>query len=447
MPSRVTRGRIKQCPNQRTEAEFDDWADMVSRSKQGLLIGGMGAALLGSRTSEPSTGCTNYVAFARARHQWAASLTAFLFATITAPAWAEYLAYSITQADKSPLPEHLDGIDAKHLVNIEWGPFEGRKARVGVLEVDNTSGLASVRVDSGDGSAEVSLTGQQVPVNGIESIVIDTMARTGRFSLVERKILNEVLGEQDLGERVSRPSAAKVGKVLGAEFLLQVVVTDYEENTSGTGGGGIGALTRIPVLGGIGIKNSEGRIGLNFRLVDAQTSEVVHTKQLESIIRESGLLLGGGGFGGGIALGGFMGKYSKTPIGQAVIAGVNKGVFDLVREIGARPARGSIVKAEGNRIWLNLGHGALSVGDPIEVMSKGEELVDPETGISLGSMDTVAGRARVTDVQEKFSIARLDSTVTSVGRGDPVESLAPPPTIEFADAWEPPKRPKRFRRQ
>ena len=170
-------------------------------------------------------------------------------------------------------------------------------------------------------------------------------------------------------------------------------------------------------------------------------------KQLESIIRESGLLLGGGGFGGGIALGGFMGKYSKTPIGQAVIAGVNKGVFDLVREIGARPARGSIVRVDGNRIWLNLGHGALSVGDPIEVMSKGEELVDPETGISLGSMDTVAGRARVTDVQEKFSIARLDSTVTSVGRGDPVESLAPPPTIEFADAWEPPKRPKRFRRQ
>ncbi len=361
-------------------------------------------------------------------------------------AHGEFLAYSITQIDKSPLPEHLVGIDAKHLVNIEWGPYAGRKARVGVLEVDNTSGLATITVGSEDGEADISLSGQQVPVNGIEAIVTDTMARSGRFSLVERKILGEVLGEQDLGDRVSQPSAAKVGKVLGAEFLLQVVVTDYEDKTSSVGGGAIGALTRIPVLGGIGIKKSEGRIGLNFRLVDSQTSEVVYTRQLESIIRESGLLLGGGGIGGGVGLGGFFGRYSKTPIGQAVIAGVNQGVFDLVRVIGAKPAQGSVVKSEGGRIWLNMGQGAVAIGDALEVLTKGEELIDPETGISLGSEDTVTGRARVTDVREKFSIAQLDASSGRVNRGDSVVSLAPPPSIEFADVWVPPEQPKRFKR-
>ena len=361
-------------------------------------------------------------------------------------AHGEFLAYSITQLDKTPLPEHLEGIDAKHLVNIEWGPFAGRKARVGVLEVDNTSGLATITVGSGDDEADISLSGQQVPVNGIEAIVTDTMARSGRFSLVERKILSEVLGEQDLGDRVSQPSAAKVGKVLGAEYLLQVVVTDYEDKTSSVGGGAIGALTRVPVLGGIGIKKSEGRIGLNFRLVDAQTSEVVYTRQLESVIRESGLLVGGGGLGGGVALGGFFGRYSKTPIGQAVIAGVNQGVFDLVRVIGAKPAQGSVVKSEEGRVWLNMGQGAVAIGDALEVLRKGEELIDPETGISLGSEDTVTGRARVTDVREKFSIAQLDASSGRVNRGDRVMSLAPPPSIEFADAWVPPEQPKRFKR-
>ena len=160
------------------------------------------------------------------------ALVGLLLTFATMPTHGEFLAYSVTEADKSPLPRNLENIKAKHLVNIAWGPYAGPKARVGVLEVDNTSGMATITVDSGEGKSEISVNGQQVPVNGIEAIVTDTMARTGRFSLVERKILNEVLGEQDLGERVSQPSAARVGKVLGAEYLLQVVVTDYEDKTT-----------------------------------------------------------------------------------------------------------------------------------------------------------------------------------------------------------------------
>ena len=367
----------------------------------------------------------------------------FALATAAWPAFGDYLAYSVTSVDKSPLPLHLDQIDAKHLVNLEWGAYEGKRTRVGVLEVENTTDLATVNIGSG---GDVTLAGQTVPVNGIEAIVTDTMARTGRFAMVERKILGDVLGEQDLGDRVSRPSAANVGKVLGAQYLLQVVVTDYEENTSSTGGGAIGGLTRVPLLGGLGIKNSQGRVGLNFRLVDSETTEVVHTRQVESIIRESGLLLGGGGFGGGVALGGFFGKYSKTPIGQAVIAGVNKGVFDLVRIVGARPAEGSIVKAQSGRVWLNLGQGAVGVGDRLEVLRKGEALIDPETGISLGTEDTAVGSATVAEVQEKFSIARLEGS-PRVKRGDKVVSMEAPPSIEFADSWTPPERPQRFKRK
>ena len=113
---------------------------------------------------------------------------------------------------------------------------------------------------------------------------------------------------------------------------------------------------------------------------------------------------------------------------------------------GAKPAQGSIVKVESRRVWLNIGQGAVDVGDSLEVLAKGEELIDPETGISLGSEDTVAGRARVTDVREKFSIAQLDTAAGTIKRGDRVMSLVPPPTIEFADAWIPPEQPKRFKK-
>ena len=370
---------------------------------------------------------------------WYATVLGLVLALSFSAAHADYLAFSVSEDQKQPLPANLNEIDAKHLVNVEWGPFAGKRIRIGVLRVDNRSGASKMTIDSsGDTTTVSSSGGERVPVNGIEAIVIDTMARTGRFSLVERSILQEVLGEQDLGDRVSQPSAAATGQVLGAEYLLQVVITDYETGTKKAGGGAIGALRKIPVIGGVGIKKEESRIGLNFRLIDTQTSEVAYTNQIESMIKESGLLLFGAGLGGDLDVGGFFGEFSKTPIGQAVIAGVNKGVFDLVREIGAQPAKGSIIKVEDDRIWVNLGEGAVAVGHRLEVVQKGEELIDPDTGISLGSEDTIAGQATVTDVREKFCIAQTGALSVEIGRGDAVASLEPPPSLEYAAAWTPP---------
>ena len=231
--------------------------------------------------------------------------------------------------------------------------------------------------------------------------------------------------------------------MLGAQYLVQVVVTDYEANTSGTNTGVGGFLrNRVPVLGGVGVSSGTGRVGMNIRLIDAETSEVTYTKQIESIIRESGLTFGGAGFSSAGALGGFMSSYSKTPIGQAVIAGINKGVYELVKEIGAAPASGSVIKAEGSQLWLNLGSDAVTVGDTLRVMQKGEELIDPDTGISIGSMDTDLGTVRISQAEEKFSIAQAVSLNSKAKRGDRVISTAAPPSLEFAAQWDEPKRGK-----
>ena len=225
---------------------------------------------------------------------------------------------------------------------------------------------------------------------------------------------------------------------------MQVVVTDYEANVSSRDGGGLGGLLgdRAGVLGAVGIKSGQGRVGLNFRLIDAETSEVTYTKQIESVIRESGLTFGGLAITGGAGLGGFFSNYSRTPIGQAVIAGVNKGVYELVKRIGAVPATGSVVRAESERVWLNLGKGVVSVGDVVEVFAKGEELIDPETGLSLGGIETRVGSVRIVQVEDRFSVAETVSLDGEVSRGDKVVSTAPPPEIEFAPTWERPKRGK-----
>jgi len=355
--------------------------------------------------------------------------------------WADYLAYSITEDGKKPLPENIDGIDAKYLLNIEWGKFVGGKSRLGVLEVDNTSSAGSYTIVSGGTSMSFGGYGSQVPVNGIEAIVTDTLQRTGRFRLVERQALGNVLGEQDLAAsgRVAKPSGAATGNILGAQYLVQVVVTDYESNVKKSGkgiGGFLSRAARLPTIGGVGVKSGQGVVGLNFRLINAETSEVMYTKQVQSVIKESGLTFGGGGAVGDLGLGGFMNEYSRTPIGQAVIAGINKGVFELVENIGAQSASGSIIKAQGGQVWLNLGEDVVAVGDKLNIMRKGEELIDPDTGISLGSSDTRLGTVEVIQVQPQFSIAKALSMSANAARGDKAISLKPATTIEYASGWE-----------
>ena len=57
-------------------------------------------------------------------------------------------------------------------------------------------------------------------------------------------------------------------------------------------------------------------------------------------------------------------------------------LYELVKQIGAAPASGSVIKAEGNKVWINIGSSDVSVGDTLTVLAKGEELIDPDTGIN-----------------------------------------------------------------
>ena len=354
---------------------------------------------------------------------------------------ADFVAYSVGKKSKSALPERIDDIDTKHLLNIEWGEYNGPKRRLGVLAVDNNSATTTYSFSSAGGSVDYSAATTGVPVNGIEAIVIDSLSQTGRFRLVERTELDSVLDEQDLAAsgRVATPSGAKTGNVLGAEYLVQVVVTDYESNTSGKGGGAGGLLRKVPLVGGIKAGSSRGRVGLNLRLIDAETSEITFSKQIEAVIKETNLGFGGFGWTGDALLGGFMSSYAKTPIGQAVIAGVNESVFELIKQVGAKPAEGSVIKADPNQVYLNIGAGVANVGDRFSVMRMGEELIDPDTGISLGGSMTSLGELQISQVQEKFSIASPVSVSGDIVRGDKVVGMAMPAPLEFADGWKKPK--------
>ena len=44
------------------------------------------------------------------------------------PAVADYLAYAVGEKARLPLPETIDAIDAKYLINLEWGAYAGGRS-------------------------------------------------------------------------------------------------------------------------------------------------------------------------------------------------------------------------------------------------------------------------------------------------------------------------------
>jgi len=145
----------------------------------------------------------------------------------------------------------------------------------------------------------------------LAGMLTNELASTGAFQMVERQKLDAVLDEQDLGAsgRVSPQTAAKIGKMVGAKYLVTGTVTAFEE--SGSQGGGIGY--RGVRLGG---KKKETYMAVDFRVVDTTSGVVAFTRTVEARAKSKGVSVGvyKGGFAGNLA------KEKNTPAGKAIRA-------------------------------------------------------------------------------------------------------------------------------
>ncbi|HUH87465.1 MAG TPA: hypothetical protein VL003_05365 [Pusillimonas sp.] len=72
---------------------------------------------------------------------------------------------------------------------------------------------------------------------------------------------------------------------------------------------------------------------------------------------------------------------------------------------GIYPIR--VVKVMGDTAIVNRGEGGVVAGETYAVFLEGEELIDPQSGESLGSMEVEVGLGRITDVKPKFSFLKM----------------------------------------
>ena len=257
--------------------------------------------------------------------------------------------------------------------------------------------------------------GQWAIGDGLADMLADSLVQSGKFMVVERQNIRDVLGEQDLGNsgRMAKSKSAQTGKMVSSQILVQGAITEYQANSSGGGQGfRVGGFK-------LGKKKSETHLGLIIRGIDTTSGEVLFSERVEGKAASGGLAFsvntGGAGYG----------KESQTsdPIEKAAQVAIDNAVAIITSKLEDVPYQGSVIRVKGSDVYISAGkRSGASVGDQFSVFGVGEEFIDPITGENLGSEEEMIGMVKVVSVNEKYSKANAVGELSGVKIGDRVRS-------------------------
>ncbi len=249
---------------------------------------------------------------------------------------------------------------------------------------------------------------------GMQEMMCTSLVSTGKFTVLERQDLDAIMAEQDLGAsgRTGKGSAAAIGKLGKSQILISGAVTEFEEKKGGEGGG-------IGFKGfRIGGSHEQAHVAINVRIYDTTSGEVLDSIRVTGTADAGGLKLGYSSSDFGGDLGGFR----KTPLGEATQEAIDEAVQRIASRLKSVPWQGKLIKATPSKVYINSGSkGGMDDGMEFDVYRPGEELVDPDTGMTLGAETEKIGRVKVTSVKEKYSIGKIVSG-SDMQRGDLLQS-------------------------
>jgi curli biogenesis system outer membrane secretion channel CsgG len=268
---------------------------------------------------------------------------------------------------------------------------------------------------------------------GISDMLVTKLVKDGTYSVVERKMLDQILAEQNFSnsDRANPLTAAKIGKVLGINAIIVGSVTQFGFDDKsfklGGGGGSWGGFG----LGGIGKKSMKAMVAIDARMVNTSTAEIIGVAQGKGESKRGGFSLGGaGGGGGGWGAGGIdMGSsnFQETILGEATRSAVDGVAGELIAnaeriETTKIEINGVIADVEGLNAILNIGKDSgVKVGDLYQVERVTSTVKDPVTQKVLRQKTTLVGTVKITEVDANSSVGTITGGPLRVG--DVVKSI------------------------
>ena len=210
------------------------------------------------------------------------------------------------------------------------------------------------------------------------------LVKVGRFKIIERNRVDEVLSEQALqGEFSGVDTVLTVGAV---DYIVYGAVTKFGSMKKELSTRRFRTTSRIT------------EFGIDLKVVDALNGEVRKAENVEvSISTGDATQTRGLSVGTGTAdpLADVQREAAKK-----VAAAIAESIFPI--EVVAFQEDASPACCA----YLNYGEAVLTLGDRLKVVEQAAPLVDETTGLNLGAVETTIGIVEVTEVLEKFSKAK-----------------------------------------
>ncbi|WP_432799366.1 CsgG/HfaB family protein [Poriferisphaera sp. WC338] len=214
--------------------------------------------------------------------------------------------------------------------------------------------------------------------------LIDRFHNTRKFNIVSRADLKTILKDQELQEVFTDPSDAKTAqafKIAGCQYSLIVTIDDYQDMKEQLRGDG----------GQILATKRTFRLSAISKLYDNATGLLRETSNIQVTNTEGAQKLDG--------------AYADAELSDRLIT-------ILARELAHKSANrvmdvlypAKIIGLTGKMATLNRGDGTGIAKDQVwTIYATGEEMIDPDTGESLGAEEIPVGKMKIAQVTPKFS--------------------------------------------
>jgi curli biogenesis system outer membrane secretion channel CsgG len=255
------------------------------------------------------------------------------------------------------------------LVLLVAAPLQAQRK---VLAVGNVKINPSVETAA---KAEGTLLPLQRVTEAIDGQLIDALNGTRKFEIIARSDLDSLLEEGGFtGEGL---------QVGGSDYLVVPAVDDFQDIVETFSANGRQATKRTI------------RLGMIARIYDSESGKLIESANFQFDNREAKNILGSVQR---------KGEYSAALLRQIAEEMAEKCANRVVDVI--YPAR--IIAVTGPQATINRGDGTgIESGQLWDAYALGEELIDPDTGESLGRTEVKVGTIRIDRVTPKFSTGTI----------------------------------------
>ncbi len=229
----------------------------------------------------------------------------------------------------------------------------------------------------------------------LREMVLNRLVKTGQFDVIERSRIGELQSEMSLAAsgQFDANTVAEEGRLAGAEYVIVGTLTRFATERENTGSGFLGAKNRTTL-----------KLGVEMRLLETATGKITLADAVEGAASSEKSAFTLLGFGNASEESGELGELFNA----TASAVVGKIIMTL------RPMLIIDVNLGEQLIVLNYGEGVVSVDDELVLFETGDELRDPYTGAVLGRREKTIATLRVTDVQPRFSKAKIISRESGI---------------------------------